>query len=89
MYVALTNIIFIEMELDEVDRARLQVVLNTVGYESYTESVKNKEIILLKQKFTEKLDEIATRGPTAKLWIQYWQMIMLIKNFIAAERSGN
>jgi hypothetical protein len=29
------------------------------------------------------------RGPTAKLWVQYFKMTALIKQFIEAERSSN
>lgn len=29
------------------------------------------------------------RGPTSKLWMQYWEMISIVKDFIRAERSGN
>lgn len=29
------------------------------------------------------------RGPTSQLWIQYWEMFELVKDFIKAERTGN
>ncbi|KAJ8666635.1 hypothetical protein QAD02_008297 [Eretmocerus hayati] len=35
------------------------------------------------------LEELKKNGPTAKLWVQYFHMVTLMKNFIAAERSGN
>ncbi|CAH2005907.1 unnamed protein product [Acanthoscelides obtectus] len=43
----------------------------------------------LKTKFSEMLQAIANRGATAKLWIQYFEMVTLVKLFIEAERTGN
>lgn len=40
-------------------------------------------------KFKEALRTIENCGPTAKLWVQYFRMVILIKQFIEAEWSGN
>lgn len=40
-------------------------------------------------KFGDKLQELTVNGPTAKLWIQYFRMVCLMKEYIHAERSGN
>lgn len=39
--------------------------------------------------FDEQLCTIESKGPTAKLWLQYFRMVTLMKHFIEAERSGN
>lgn len=39
------------------------------------------------EKFQTKLQEFRARGPTAALWIQYFEMIIIIKLFIESERS--
>lgn len=43
----------------------------------------------LKQMFAQKLEELELNGPTAKLWILYFDMTTLMKQFIQAERSGD
>lgn len=43
----------------------------------------------LKAKFASQLQQLEKNGPTAKLWIQYFEMVTLVKHFIEAERSGN
>ncbi|KAK4880987.1 hypothetical protein RN001_004306 [Aquatica leii] len=40
-------------------------------------------------KFRKTLSKMESNGPTAKLWVQYFRMVTLIKQFIKAERSGN
>ncbi|KYN03290.1 hypothetical protein ALC62_05871 [Cyphomyrmex costatus] len=47
------------------------------------------KIVAIKQKFIEHLNKIKEKGPTCKLWIQYFTMINIIKRFIEAERLGN
>jgi hypothetical protein len=53
----------------------------------YTES----SIILenLMQRFANYLEQLELNGPTAKLWVQYFHMTTLMKQFIQAERSGD
>lgn len=41
------------------------------------------------QEFTTHFQEVKERGPTAKLWIQYFEMVTLVKQFIESERMGN
>lgn len=40
-------------------------------------------------KFIEKLNVLATIGPTAKLWIQYMKSVIIALQFIEAERLGD
>ena len=35
------------------------------------------------------VQNLATLSPTSKLWIDYQQMIQVVRNLIAADRSGN
>lgn len=43
----------------------------------------------LSEKFNKKLEELKNYGPTAKLFIEYFEMTTLLHQFIEAERSGN
>lgn len=40
-------------------------------------------------KFLSHVEKMKENGPTAKLWMQYFDMITIAKQFIVAERSGN
>lgn len=33
--------------------------------------------------------KIQNRGPTAKLWVQYFYMVSIVKDFIRSERLGD
>lgn len=43
----------------------------------------------LAEKFENQLIKFEQRGSTAKLWVQYFRMVTLVKQFIEAERMGN
>ncbi|CAB3243819.1 unnamed protein product [Arctia plantaginis] len=36
--------------------------------------------------FTEKLSHLENNGPTAKLWVQYFKLVLIALQFIEAER---
>ncbi|CAB3236468.1 unnamed protein product [Arctia plantaginis] len=38
---------------------------------------------------TEKLSHLENNGPTAKLWVQYFKLVLIALQFIEAERLGN
>ncbi len=40
-------------------------------------------------KIEKRLQKFKQQGPTTKLWIQYFDMVTIIKQFIESERSGN
>ncbi|GBO01717.1 hypothetical protein AVEN_1095-1 [Araneus ventricosus] len=56
------------------------VVLETNQEEYYKE---------LAEKFENQLVIFEQRGATAKLWVQYFRMVTLVKQFFEAERMGN
>lgn len=41
------------------------------------------------EKFKQQLLQVQKKGPTAKLWIQYFHMATLVKRFIQTEREGD
>uniref|UniRef100_A0A6P7H5E5 Uncharacterized protein LOC114347235 n=1 Tax=Diabrotica virgifera virgifera TaxID=50390 RepID=A0A6P7H5E5_DIAVI len=43
----------------------------------------------LYSQFLEHVEHLRSNGPTAKLWMQYYDMVNITKQFINAERSGN
>jgi hypothetical protein len=53
------------------------------------EMKQNGKLVHLQAKLHNELNSLTRNGPTTSLWIQYFHMISLTKEFIEAERSGN
>lgn len=51
--------------------------------------LEDKKLEAICQRFEKQLEVLEANGPTAALWIQYFRMVILVKQFIEAERSGN
>lgn len=86
---ALSEIIFSSMELSDTEKALMDTFLQDLGTENFEDNLHQDDFQIIKEKFIEHLKLVQKRGPTAKLWMQYWQMISLVKDFIRAERAGN
>ena len=86
MLVALAKKIFTNMEnLDLDDDEIVNLVLNG-KLEDFIDSASLER---LKSVMQNKLSECKLRGPTAKLWVQYFNLITIAKNFIRAERMSD
>ncbi|XP_044758597.1 uncharacterized protein LOC123316535 [Coccinella septempunctata] len=46
-------------------------------------------MIYITQKFLEKLHNLENSGPTAKLWVQYLRSVIILLQFVEAERLGD
>lgn len=92
MYSALMEIIMNEVELPENARDDIKKVTEhlEVGNLS-TETIVQFESVLLSigEKVNRMLTEFRERGATSQLWVQYFDMITTVKNFIRAERMGD
>lgn len=49
----------------------------------------NTHLKALANKFGAAMELLSRKGPTAQLWVQYFKMISLMKEYIHAERSGD
>lgn len=92
LHLALAMIILkginVDEEMDENLRTTIENVMNcTLSYDDIENYDELAESLL--HKFNEKLHEYEDRGPTARLWVQYFQMISIAKEFIRAERIGD
>lgn len=85
----LASIIFESMDLSELEQAKLDSVLENLGSMDFADEIKNDEFITIRDKFMKEIEKLQKRGPTAELWIQYWDMVSIVRSFIKAERSGN
>jgi len=85
----LAQIMFRSMALSSTKVDQLEeILLNMDRTEILSNDV--KEIVKdLQEEFEANLQLLAKRGPTAKLWVVYFEMVTLIKHFIEAERSSN
>ncbi|KAF7998623.1 hypothetical protein HCN44_011031 [Aphidius gifuensis] len=63
----------------------------TDSYEGpYEGDVKvDKKLLQINQEFIEILNILKKNGPTAQLWIQYFESVTILLQYIEAERSGN
>lgn len=87
--VALATIIFDSLELDDEETATFNALLECLGNESFIDYMNKEEFVSIKDKFMHQIEMIEEKGPTAQLWIQYWNMLAIVKDFIKAERSGD
>ncbi|KYN10940.1 hypothetical protein ALC57_16910 [Trachymyrmex cornetzi] len=86
---ALSELIFSSMELSDSEKGLMDGFLLNLGTENVEDNLQHEDFKMIKEKFIEHLKLVQKRGPTAKLWIQYWEMISLVKDFIRAERASN
>lgn len=80
------------MEIDDhtddyIQRYIEQIIVQNVSYKD----VEGSTIILESyvEQFNGILKKIKNRGPTAKLWVQYFYMVSIVKDFIRSERLGD
>lgn len=85
---ALSMIIFEDMKIEDVmlDELIQQITCRDVSYENVEGCVENSN--LFPSKFLDKLNELKARGPTAQLWVQYFEMVTIALDFVRAERLG-
>lgn len=88
-HLALAHIILETLELTDNDRTTMDQLLGHLSATSIIRADENEEFKVVTQKFKEALTQLEGKGPTAKLWVQYFQMVTLMKHFIEAERMGN
>ena len=88
--VVLAERIFSVIEFSDVDEETIKLLLGSdeefVSIETINSSDGMRKIF---QKFENALLKLSNRGAMAKLGIQYFKMVNLMKNFIAAERMGD
>lgn len=92
LQLALAIIILKEVDINDIMDADLitnveNILDNTLSYNDIENDDEVSRALL--NKFYQKLKEYEERGPTAKLWIQYLNMVSIAKEFIRAERMGD
>ena len=87
------NNIIAQMEIDSVEYSRRQIVntfLDKVTQKRLLpERIKENLVLLGMRKVYENTKKTAQQYRTGKLWLQYMEMISILKQFIQAEREGD
>ena len=90
LQVVLAERIFSVIEFSDLDEETIKLLIGSdeefVSIETINSSDGMQKIF---QKFENALLKLSNRGATTKFWIQYFKMVNLMKNFIAAERMGD
>ncbi|MBW0528211.1 hypothetical protein O181_067926 [Austropuccinia psidii MF-1] len=88
---ALSNKILDQIQLTEEEKSAVTDILSGFLDEPPALKALNENPIIKKltEKFGYKLEQLKNNGPTAQLWIQYFNMVNLVKEYIHAERSGD
>ncbi|GBM92284.1 hypothetical protein AVEN_158429-1 [Araneus ventricosus] len=91
LHLTLATIISRELLIDDYMDANLQNTIedvknNTISYNDIENCDEKTEALLYQ--CNKKLKQYVGRGSTGKLWIQYFHMVSIAKEFIRAERMG-
>ncbi|KAK5642676.1 hypothetical protein RI129_008843 [Pyrocoelia pectoralis] len=87
IHLALAKIVLSKTDLTEEDRVIMEDIL--LVPEQILDKSESEVLQSIADKFTETISRLKNYGCTAKLWVQYFKMVTLMKNFIHAERMGN
>ncbi|GBM61020.1 hypothetical protein AVEN_264357-1 [Araneus ventricosus] len=91
LHLTLATIISKELVIDDDMDANLQNTIedvknNTISYNDIENCDEETESLLYQ--CNKKLKQYEGRGSTGKLWIQYFHMVLIAKEFITAEHMG-
>ncbi|KYM96907.1 hypothetical protein ALC62_12417 [Cyphomyrmex costatus] len=88
-HLALSKIILDSIDFTDAELDVLDDLCKVIERSSVLTATNVEEIQEIMRKFNNELKTLKSRSPTARLWVQYYEMITLMKNFIQAERSGD
>jgi len=89
VHLALGRIIMDNVKFSEDETTQIEEFLLIVDEGSDELNVDYQAFHTVVEKFEAELQRLEQNGPTAKLWVQYFRMVSLVKQFIEAERTGN
>jgi len=93
LHLALLTVVAKDIEIDDHTDEYIksyieQIIAQNVSYEDVEGSSAILQPSYIEQ-FNGILEKIQNRGPMAKLWVQYFYMVSIVKDFIRSERLGN
>lgn len=87
VHLALSQIILSSFSVDDNEIELIKEILTFDG-ENILSELNSDEFKSLHQKFLDHVEKLRENGPTAKLWLQYFDAVTIMKQFIESERSG-
>lgn len=91
MHLALAKLILSEVDISKNESDAVISLLN--NFKNCVPNIHtfedNEDVLSLTNKFQIKIQEFEEKGKTAQLWVQYFTMVSLLKNFIRSERTGD
>lgn len=91
VHLAVVVIILRECDISEEEKEYIIELLKIFGEKPLLpEDIQHNSILSgIQSKLEHHLSIIQSKGPTSALWIQYFYLVNLVKQFIKAERSGD
>lgn len=86
---ALAQEIVNKVSLTNEEQGELEAILSCNDKSDVLKAHENGRFQALQTKFHDTLQSLENSGPTAKLWINYFRLVTLMKQFIQAERTGD
>lgn len=89
VHLALASEVVKTIHLTEEDESIIEDTLSKLDRSAIPTAHENEQFQAVATKFTDALRKLESNGPTAKLWVLYFRMVTLAKQFIQAERTGD
>lgn len=89
VYLALGHLILEKVQLTNEEATEIEESIENFNDENFDIRLEDGVFKALLEKVERELLATEKNGPTAMLWIQYFRMMSLVKQFIEAERTGN
>lgn len=86
---ALAHLIFDEIQLTDEEKADVERMLKDTERSLIIHAKDNETVQTVSIKYKTALEKLEHDVPTSKLWVQYYRMTTLMKQFIQAERMGD
>ncbi|KYN08456.1 hypothetical protein ALC62_00565 [Cyphomyrmex costatus] len=82
-------VIFDLTEFEDDERDEIEFILKDINCAIVASSEDNLLLKSTIEKFHSTMKDLQAKGPTARLWVQYFNLTTLLVTYIQAERSGD
>jgi len=89
VHLCLSKVVMNVAEFTDEERNEIDLLLTDIDQSVILDAVDKAYVQRICAEFKKQLTLMEQKSPTAKLWIQYFRMVTLMKQFIEADRSGN
>lgn len=86
---ALGHLVFDRIDFTDDEKSEIEDVLDNFDDGKSRDKLRDEPFLSLSLRFHEELDKMEKNGPTSALWVMYFRLVGVTKQFIEAERTGN